>query len=137
MARFWVYIGDKIQGPVDIPSLRKVPGFTLLTQVCLEGEQSWRMADEVIEIKSYFLAPPRVSSLIAEGNAVAVTEPVPQEAPPLISVIEPAATIETLEEPAAAPTPVVLKAPGESSKEAPAAAGLRVFCSVCGYKNPR
>ena len=65
MPKFWVYIDAKIQGPVQIPSLRKVAGFNLLTQVCLEGEQSWRMADEVIEIKSYFLSPPRLEFLRA------------------------------------------------------------------------
>jgi len=64
-----VYVGDKIQGPVDIPSLRKVPGFNLLTQVCPEGDQTWRMADDVIEIKSYFLSPPRPNSFaMAAGN---------------------------------------------------------------------
>src|SRR5690348_15020102 len=69
MARFWVYIGDKVQGPVDIPSLRTVPGFNLLTQVCQEGGETWRMADEVIEIKSYFLSPPRPNSFaIPAGN---------------------------------------------------------------------
>src|ERR1700691_1695493 len=78
MARFWVYIGDKIQGPVDIPSLRKVTGFNLLTQVCQEGEENWRMADEVIEIKSYFISPPRPNSfaLEAAGNAAPKLEPV-------------------------------------------------------------
>src|SRR5947209_17690563 len=87
MARFWVYIGDKIQGPVDIPSLRKVPGFNLLTQVCSEGDQTWRMADDVIEIKSYFLSPPRPNSFaIPAGNTApkldlppqAVSAPIPE-----------------------------------------------------------
>src|SRR2546429_1724987 len=96
MARFWVYIGDKIQGPVDIPSLRKVPGFNLLTQVCPEGAQTWRMADDVIEIKSYFLSPPRPNSFaIPAGN----TAPKLDFAPPLEAAAKPVLEELTLPEP--------------------------------------
>src|SRR6266850_770723 len=68
MERFWVYLENKVQGPVEIPALRKLNGFNLLTQVCPEGQESWHMADEVIEIKAYFSAPPRGSSLIPESQ---------------------------------------------------------------------
>ena len=54
MGRFWVYLDNRVQGPVDVPNLRKLSGFTLLTQVCPEGQEAWRLADEIIEIKSYF-----------------------------------------------------------------------------------
>ena len=130
MARFWVYIGDKIQGPVDIPSLRKVPGFNLLTQVCLEGEQTWRMADEVIEIKSYFISPPRLNSFTIEtGNTVPKLDPFPKPEVEELTLPEP----NTLEQISGAPL---------NKKAEPAAAGasssaLRAVCEVCGYKNPR
>ena len=66
MERFWVYLDNKVQGPVEIPALRKLTGFNLLTQVCPEGQEAWRMADDVIEIKAYFSAPPRGSSLLQD-----------------------------------------------------------------------
>lgn len=145
MPRFWIYIGTKIQGPLDVSSLRKVPGFTLLTQVCQEGEQTWRVADEVIEIKSYFLAPPRPNSFVSpNSNAVQVTEmppelaalPLPDAAKdktPKLSIVN-AVDGDTLELPEvkkAAPTPEAGASP------APAAGGLRILCDICGYKNPR
>src|SRR5438105_5043494 len=90
MARFWVYVGDKVQGPVDIPSLRKVPGFNLLSQVCEEGEQTWRMADEVIEIKSYFLSPPRPNSFaIDAGNTAPNLDLAPKPALEEMTLPEP------------------------------------------------
>src|ERR1700760_3261613 len=79
MSRYWVYIDSKIQGPYDVPSLRRAPGFNLLSQVCLEGQKTWSLADDVLEIKSYFLAPPRVSSLTfgvdTDGNTALKSEP--------------------------------------------------------------
>src|SRR5690242_20171240 len=90
MPRYWLYLDSRVQGPFEISHLRKVPGFTLLSQVCAEGEQSWRMADEVIDIKSYFLAPPRASAVMLDsGNAVPVPQPLPEPAPAVLSVIEP------------------------------------------------
>src|SRR6185503_10289732 len=68
MERYWVYLDNRVQGPVEIPALRKLSGFNLLTQVCAEGQESWRLADEVIEIKAYFAAPPRGSSLIPDAQ---------------------------------------------------------------------
>ncbi len=142
MPRFWVYIGDKIQGPLDIPSLRKVTGFNLLSQVCQEGEQSWRVADEVIEIKAYFLSPPRPNSLaINAGN----TAPQLDLSPMVASEFEEM----TLPEPN-----ISWGAPGGASKGTPdlevlfpddsgrketagPGAALRAVCDVCGYKNPR
>jgi hypothetical protein len=132
MARFWVYVGDKVQGPVDIPSLRKVPGFNLLSQVCLEGEQTWRMADEVIEIKSYFLSPPRPNSFAIEaGNTAPKLDlaPPPQILPEEMTLPEPNMSWQkgTLE---------VIPA-DEPKKDAAGPASLRTLCEVCGYKNPR
>ena len=76
MERYWVYIDSKVQGPVEVPALRKLSGFTLLTQVCLENEQTWRVADDIVEIKAYFLAPPRVSSMPhSQGNLALKVEP--------------------------------------------------------------
>src|SRR4051812_922613 len=120
MARYWLYLDSKVLGPYEVSHLRKVPGFTLLSQVCAEGEQAWRVADEVIDIKSYFLAPPRASSIMLDsGNAVAVPQPLPEEVTTLLSVIEPEK-----------------EAPG-SATPAAMAQGLRLFCEICGYKNPR
>src|SRR5687767_5803663 len=93
MARFWVYLDNQVQGPVEIPALRKLPGFNLLTQVCLEGQEAWRMADEVIEIKAYFSAPPRSSSLIPDTQA----DPSPVEKAQMESTLPPSAmATETL-----------------------------------------
>jgi len=128
MARFWVYIGEKIQGPVDIPSLRKVTGFNLLTQVCQEGEETWRMADEVIEIKSYFISPPRPNSFALDaGNTAPKLDLVPSSSPVLEEL--------TLPEPN---TAWGNPAPSTDKKPEPAGpAALRAVCEVCGYKNPR
>jgi len=57
MERYWVYLDNKVQGPIEVPALRKLNGFNLLTQVCVEGQEAWHVADEVIEIKLTF--PPR------------------------------------------------------------------------------
>ena len=141
MARFWVYIGDKIQGPVDVPSLRKVPGFNLLTQVCPEGAETWRMADEVIEIKSYFLSPPRPNSFaIPLGNT----------APKLDFVAPPETATKPVLEELTLPEPNTSWQNGTADpakkEAAPAAAptggspplgALRTICEVCSYKNPR
>lgn len=131
MARYWVYLDTKTQGPFEVPDLRKVPGFNLLAQVCAEGEQAWRMADEVIEIKSYFLAPPRARSAALEiGNAALRLEPeieLPEAPEPVhLTVVEPGV-------PDAAALP---PAPQETVKRA-RLVGMRVACGVCGYKNPR
>src|ERR1035438_1470840 len=127
MARFWVYIGTKIQGPVDIPSLRKVPGFNLLSQVCQEGEQTWRMADEVIEIKSYFLSPPRPNSFALDtGNAAPQLEMAPKPNLEEMTLPEPN-SIETISTPNKKAEPVTAGSPNM----------LRAVCDVCGYKNPR
>src|SRR5579864_6849290 len=127
MTRFWVYVGDKIQGPVDIPSLRKVPGFNLLSQVCQEGDQTWRMADEVIEIKSYFLSPPRPNSFALDaGNA----------APKLDLAPIPAPTLELAELTLPEPDMSWQKSAPVTAPSGPGAA-LRALCEVCGYKNPR
>src|SRR5712692_10961903 len=143
MARFWVYIGDKIQGPVDIPSLRKVPGFNLLTQVCPEGAETWRMADEVIEIKSYFLSPPRPNSFAIElGNTapkldLALPRPELEE----MTLPEPNTAWQKLATPYKQGEPILEILPADEPKTEPAVAGpgaaLRAVCEVCGYKNPR
>jgi len=129
MARFWVYIDSKVEGPLEVPALRKVQGFNLLSQVCAEGEQTWRMADEVIEIKSYFLAPPRAGAITFEaGNTALLVEP------------DPELQVETLEEkPGAVPLTVIDPKEIKETKDAkaPGPGGLRVSCEVCGYKNPR
>ena len=134
MARFWVYVGDKVQGPVDIPSLRKVPGFNLLSQVCEEGAEIWRMADEVIEIKSYFISPPRPNSFALDsGNAAPKIEFSPQPMIEEMTLPEPNMAWQKTTAPSKSgdpnleiltPTPV-------------GGAALRAVCEVCGYKNPR
>ena len=142
MARFWVYVGDKVQGPIDIPSLRKVPGFNLLSQVCQEGEQTWRMADEVIEIKSYFISPPRPNSFALDaGNAAPKldldTKPVLEE----LTLPEPNIAWQKGAAPSKAGTPDLEILPAASGGVPPVQsgpnAGLRAVCEVCGYKNPR
>jgi len=144
MQRYWVYIDSKVQGPVDVPALRKISNFTLLTQVCAENEQTWRMADEIIEIKSYFLSPPRASALMAEAVNAA---PLPKESGTLLTVIEPDPVVESTRPlpaplPGGMPEPAVVKIP--LNAVTPAMGGpkeqsgaLRLYCAVCGYKNPR
>ncbi len=139
MARFWVYIGDKIQGPVDIPSLRKVPGFNLLTQVCPEGEETWRIADEVIEIKSYFLSPPRPNSFaVSAGNTAPNLDAPPKvEFSPLpeleeLTLPEPNTSWQNL-----AADPKKIEAAAAPAGQTGPGAALRAVCDVCGYKNPR
>lgn len=144
MPRFWIYIGDKVQGPLDVPSLSKVSGFNLLTQVCEEGAQAWRVADEVIEIKSYFLAPPRPNSFALDaGNAAPKLEP-----PPLLSDDEEVElpspntdwTAGTGKKPVGAPLEMLVSAESKPGAAAPATgpgASLRSICKTCGYKNPR
>jgi hypothetical protein len=134
---------------MDIPSLRKVQGFTLLTQVCPESGQAWRMADDVIEIKSYFLAPPRVSSMLVEAlNAEQAPSPVAvEEYRPPLTVIEPRVEMlgdkGALKPPAGMPDFNALHAEAEAKLEGPDAApaggpaSLRIFCESCGYRNPR
>lgn len=142
MSRFWVYLENKVQGPIEIPALRKLNNFNLLTQVCAEGQESWRMADDVIEIKSYFSSPPRVSSLLTQ------TQTLPKELENPEPMTAEQAAIETLpDEPA--PTKLEMVLPTDSGVETgtgpseavhgdPAkSAALRVTCAVCGYKNPR
>src|SRR5690348_6143510 len=93
MERFWVFLDGRVQGPVDVPALRKLSGFNLLTQVCSETSQTWRMADEVIEIKSYFLAPPRISSMPAEAMPVSTSAELASGGgsyPPVMTSAEPA-----------------------------------------------
>ncbi len=143
MARFWVYVGDKVQGPVDIPSLRKVPGFNLLTQVCLEGDQTWRMADEVIEIKSYFLSPPRPNSFAISAGNTAPKLDLPPKAefaptPELeeLTLPEPNTSWQNGIGPGAAPPPVG-SGSGTGPTQPHGVPALRAVCDVCGYKNPR
>ncbi len=105
--RFWVYLENNVQGPVDIPALRKLNGFNLLTQVCQEGQSAWRMADEVIEIKSYFSAPPRVSALITQQNAqtAEIPETLPSPKTIELSVVDAQASADTDTLPDASNTP--------------------------------
>jgi len=145
MSRFWVYIGDKVQGPVDIPSLRKVPGFNLLSQVCEEGEQTWRMADEVIEIKSYFISPPRPNSFALDaGNAAPKIDFAPQPMLEELTLPEPNTAWQKSATPAKSGGPdieiLLTDEPKKNGAVAPAPVGnaaLRAICDVCGYKNPR
>src|SRR5580704_9678121 len=82
MSRYWIYIDSKIQGPFEVNSLRRAPGFNLLSQVCLEGQKTWSLADDVLEIKSYFLSPPRVSSMPLEIGNTALKAEAETAAPP-------------------------------------------------------
>lgn len=145
MARYWVYVDSKIQGPVDTAGLRRVPGFNLLSQVCLEGEQTWSLADDVLEIKSYFLSPPRASALppMEVGNTAIKVEPeavAAHEAPPVRSGASPLSilsmgdnVLEELPPLDAASKPMVAPAPASDGKPGT----LRSVCDICGYKNPR
>ena len=147
MSRYWIYIDAKIQGPFEVNSLRRAPGFNLLSQVCLEGQKTWSLADDVLEIKSYFLSPPRVSSLPLEmGNtALKVEAEVEASAPPRMG--SPLAVLSMgdnlVEElpPLKGGAPAVNKKDGPVAAPAPVAEGkpgsLRALCEVCGYKNPR
>ncbi len=140
MPRFWAYIGDKVQGPMEVPALSKVSGFNLLTQVCEEGAQSWRMADEVIEIKSYLLAPPRPNSFALDaGNAAPKLDLPP--VPHVEELILPAQNMEWTK-PAAQEkiSGEVVSAASAAASSAPSTgtgAALRAVCQTCGYKNPR
>src|SRR5690242_16734109 len=142
MARFWVYIGDKVQGPVDIPSLRKIPGFNLLCQVCEEGAQNWRLADEVIEIKSYFLAPPRPNSLaIDPGNTAPKLDLTPKLEPEEFTLPEPNLSWQSAANKTPAKQPnLEIVMPDFTKKGEPGSSpnnALRMVCEICGYKNPR
>ncbi|MFA5976201.1 MAG: SRPBCC family protein [Elusimicrobiota bacterium] len=132
MARYWLFLDSKVQGPYEIPYLRKVPGFTLLTQVCAEGERTWRMADEVIDIKSYFLAPPRASSVVFDsGNTVAAPQPEQEAHPSELSVIDPQPSAEIPS------TETVLPSAEEPPKTVSSPPPLRIVCTLCGFKNAR
>jgi hypothetical protein len=101
-----------------------------LTQVCQEGEQTWRMADEVIEIKSYFISPPRLNAFVADaGNAAPKLDLSPKPVLEELTLPEP----NTLEQ--IATPPVNKKVEPPATGAAPSA--LRAVCDVCGYKNPR
>jgi hypothetical protein len=88
----------------------------------------------VIEIKSYFLSPPRPNSFaITVGNT----------APKLDFAPEPEAAAKPVLEELTLPEPNTSwqDAAGESAKkEVPPITGgmaVRAVCAVCGYKNPR
>lgn len=136
MPRYWLYLDSKVQGPYEIPHLRKVPGFTLLTQVCAENDPSWRLADEVIDIKAYFLAPPRASSVFLDsGNAAAAPQAWVEETPSALSLVEPRSQ-EALDASTAA-SPAVQAEEPPVERPGPGPQALRLSCEVCGYKNPR
>src|ERR1700746_3297794 len=105
-----------------------MPGFNLLTQVCQEGQASWRVADEVIEIKAYFSAPPRGSSLAPQTQP----ELPPFEKPQMENVLPSPAggLIETLPNtPASAVVGNTAAQPVQMPVGQPAAAdGLRQSC---------
>jgi ribosome-associated toxin RatA of RatAB toxin-antitoxin module len=142
MARYWVYIDSKIQGPVEVPALRRVAGFNLLSQVCMEGEQTWSLADDILEIKSYFLAPPRASSLQMEfGNTAVKVEaeapPIRNDASPLSILSMDQNLVEELPPLDGKAPPVKKDAPGGTAAAEGKPNALRALCDVCGYKNPR
>jgi hypothetical protein len=156
LERFWVYLDNKVQGPVEIPALRKLHGFNLLTQVCQEGQDAWRVADEVIEIKSYFSSPPRLSSLALEPSKDAATLVKPaseslgvlpdeglarpehgDEVPLALGDAAARAqesSVKGGEGKAGAPHD---QSPATSVKEPGGPEMLRLSCTTCGYKNPR
>lgn len=140
MPRYWVHLDNRVQGPYEIPALRKLPGFNFLTQVCLEGQDDWRMADEVIEIKAYFSAPPRTrateESLMESGADKRAGESINslgrvETLPPPGGLITSADGVETLPD-----TPLV-SVGNTAVQAAPTPDGLRRSCATCGYKNPR
>jgi hypothetical protein len=143
MERYWVYLDNKVQGPIEIPSLRKLSGFNLLTQVCVEGQESWRVADEVIEIKAYFAAPPRGSSLVpdTQPDLPVAEKPQIELAMPSTSVIETLPEMPGVQAGNTAPkpmaTPAVQTAAQAAFGQASPAESLRQSCATCGYKNPR
>ncbi len=128
---------------MDVASLSKVSGFNLLTQVCEEGAQVWRMADEVIEIKSYLLSPPHPNSFALDaGNAAPQWEP-----PPPVPIIEEVTLSEpnldwlgsTLEAKKSDPSPevpAVSPGPARAASSSPELE-LRNLCEACGFRNPR
>jgi len=137
MARYWVYIEGKIQGPAEVTGLRRVPGFNLLSQVCMEGEQTWSLADDVLEIKSYFLSPPRASSLTMDIGNTALKIEAEATAPPRSASPLSVLTDNLVEE----LPPLESKAPKKNTPMPAPVEGkpgsLRTLCEVCGYKNPR
>jgi len=145
MSRYWIYIDSKIQGPFEVNSLRRAAGFNLLTQVCLEGQKTWSLADDVLEIKSYFLSPPRVSSLALEVGNTALNVEVETAASPHtqsspLAVLSMGDNLVEELPPLKAGSSIGKKE--GAAQTSPAAAelkpgSLRALCDVCGYKNPR
>ncbi len=52
--RYEVLIGDKVHGPIETQALRTAPGFMLSTPVRAVGDNEWRPAYQVINLKTYF-----------------------------------------------------------------------------------
>jgi len=126
MGKFWVYLDNKVQGPMEVPNLRKMGGFTLLTQVCADGQSGWELADNIVEIKAYFSAPPRATTLPFEMASLTPSNTIVLE-----PNIQPQS--ETLK-----PNPVELNKPVSTSPTSgPSKGALRIACPVCDYKNPR
>lgn len=61
--RFYARIRGVENGPFRVPMLRKIPGFTLQTEVRLDGTDKWNPAFEVIDLKAYFWTAPPPASL--------------------------------------------------------------------------
>jgi hypothetical protein len=47
-------IGDKVHGPMDAKDLRKLPGFTLRSEVAPEDSDNWQPAYKAIDLPDYF-----------------------------------------------------------------------------------
>jgi len=92
------------------------------------------MADDVIEIKSYFLSPPRPNSFaMAAGNTAPKLDLAP---PPDLAPKARPGRADTPEPNTSWQNNAVEPAKKEAAPM-PGGTALRAVCDVCGYKNPR
>ncbi len=49
--RFWIMQDHHLKGPYDMETLSQMPGFTLTTLLCREGEDVWQPAAQAFQIR--------------------------------------------------------------------------------------
>ena len=55
MEKFWVFLDRRMQGPLDIAALLKLPGFHPETKVCRDGDEAWQPASEDLRLRDAML----------------------------------------------------------------------------------
>jgi len=75
--QYYVKMGGQPQGPYTIDKLRRVPGFTLQSPLCLTPNGEWKPAFTVVDLKAY-LATPTKSNTWDQAMARAEQERVRQ-----------------------------------------------------------